>query len=296
MAAIPDPRMFPAVPELRASWAPVFVEPMEGSGERITIAVVAVDGLGAFYVHPTLSLRAMNCMYGQAATVFEGVVELAIEVLQGHLATGGSLADWLPPFRTCHLGAVRKAVGSDLEHVALSGVALTSSLFGSEMAEAAKRSGDTGEVGPDVDRWLQQIRDRVRAQTPHLDARFNGEVVVKPGATPTRIGYLGERIAANFDMLVPGPNLSNKRFRAKSRLVDLQILKDQKDMFARRNAYELMLWIPEKDSPGYSQRQLDTAHSALSEIEAFADEHELRVRPFHRADEAAQRILEAEVV
>lgn len=292
--AVPDPRMFPAVPGLRASWAPLYIEPMDGSGERIAVAVVAVDGQGAFHVHPTLSLRVINCMYGQGAAAFEGVVDFAIDVLQGHLATGGSLNDWVPPFRSCHLGNIRNAVGRDLEHVALSGAALTSSLSGSGIAEAAKRVDENGEVALDVDRWLQQIRDKVRAQTPHLDARFNGEVVVKAGASATRIGYLGERIAANFDMLVPGPNLSNKRFRAKSRLVDLQILKDQLDMFATRNAYELMLWIPEKDSPGYSQRQLDSAHSALSEIVAFADEHELRVRPFHRADEAAQRILAAE--
>lgn len=78
--------------------------------------------------------------------------------------------------------------------------------------------------------------------------------------------------------------------------MDLQILKDQLDVLAPRTTYELLLWIPEKDSPGFSQRQLDAAHGALSELEAFADEHSLMVRPYSRAEDAAHRILKAELV
>ncbi|MEN5290866.1 hypothetical protein [Stenotrophomonas lactitubi] len=296
MAITADFRMFPPVPNVQAMWAPLYIEPMHGSGERIVIATVAVDGSGAFHVHATLSGRVLQCMYGDRAEVLDGLIGLAVDVLQAYLATGGALDSWVPPFRSCHLGSCRTAMGADLEQIARSGAILTSSLAAKLAESSVEQTSESVGTGLDIDRWVQQIRDRVCAQSPHLDARFNGEVVVRKGAAPTRIGYLGERIAANFDMLIPGSNLSTRRIRSKSRLVDLQILKDQLDVLAPRTTYELLLWIPDKDSPGYSQRQLDAAHGALSELEAFADEHSLMVRPYSRAEDAAQRILKAELV
>lgn len=295
MAMTADSRMFPPVPDIQAKWAPLYIEPMHGSGERIVVATAAVDDSGSFYVHATLSQRVLQCMYGDRAEVLDGLINLALDVLQAYLATGGSLESWVPPFRSCHLGTCRTAMGSSLEHVARSGAALTSSLTAKLSDYSFEQSQESVGTGLDVDRWVQQIRERVCVQNPHLDARFNGEILVRPGASPTKIGYLGGSIAANFDMLIPGSNLSNRRFRSKSRLLDLQILKDQVDHLLPRTSYELLLWIPERDSPGFSPRQLDAAHGALSELQAFADDHSLMVRPYHRAEEAAQRILTAEL-
>lgn len=296
MAMTADLRMFPPPPALQARWAPLYIEPMHGSGERIVVAIAAVDDRGAFCVHATLTERVLRCMYGDQAETLNGLIDLSLDVLQSYLATGGALESWLPPFRSCHLGKCRSAMGSDLEQVARSGAVLTSSLAAKLADYSVEQSSETAGTGLDVERWVQQIRERVCAQRPQLDARFNGEILARTGASPTRIGYLGANIAANFDMLIPGSNLSNRRFRSKSRLLDLQILKDQVDSsLLPRASYELLLWIPEKDSPGFSQRQLDAAHGALSELQAFADNHSLTVQSYHRADEAAQRILAAEI-
>lgn len=296
MAAMPDIRIFPAAPDHKAIWAPIYLEPMHGSGERIVAAVAAVDVVGAFHVELTLRAKTLRCMYGgDRAEVVMGIAELIQEALQDHLAMGGTLENWVAPVRSCFVGPLRNAIGQDLEGIALRGATLTASLSGKGLGDLVQGADDFAAVAPDVDRWLQQIRASVRQRSELLDARFNAEVRVKPGASPTRIGYLGDRIAANFDLLVPGPNLSTKRFRSKARLVDLQILKDQVDMFTHRTSYELMLWVPERNSPGFSPKYLEATHAALSELEEFGDKHELRVRALHHADEAADRILSLEM-
>lgn len=294
MAATPDLRLFPAAPAHKAQWAPVFLEPMDGSGERIVAAVVALDASGSHHVELTLRRKTLRCMYGDRGDVVLGIAELVQEALQEHLALGGALEAWMPPVRSCFLGPLRHAMGPDLEGIALRGASLCASLSGTGLADVAQAADDLGPATPDVDRWLHQIRTSVREKSELLDPRFNAEVRVKAGASPTRIGYLGDRIAANFDMLVPGPNLSTKRFRSKARLVDLQILRDQVDMFTQRSSYELMLWVPEKNSPGFAQKYLDATHAALSELEEFGDKHDLRVHALHRAEDAADRILTME--
>ncbi|MDD0471371.1 hypothetical protein PFI49_11225, partial [Streptococcus pneumoniae] len=67
MAITADFRMFPPAPNVQAIWAPLYIEPMHGSGERIVIATAAVDGSGAFHVQATLSGRVLQCMYGDRA-------------------------------------------------------------------------------------------------------------------------------------------------------------------------------------------------------------------------------------
>lgn len=294
MAAMPDFRIFPPAHDHKAEWAPVYLEPMHGSGERFVAVVVAQDAAGAFHVDLALRAKTLRCMYGDRGELVMSIAELVQETLQDHLAMGGTLRNWVPPVRSCFMGPLRNAVGPDLPGIAARAATLTASLSGRGLDDVVPVAEDLASVAPDVDRWLQQIRMSVRDRSSALDARFNAEVRVKAGASATRIGYLGDRIAANFDLLVPGPSLSTKRFRSKARLVDLQILKDQVDMFSHRASYELMLWVPEKNSPAYSQKQLDAAHEALSELEEFGDKHELRVCALSNADAAADRILALE--
>lgn len=294
MAVMPDYRMFPLEPGHRAVWAPIYLEPMYGSGERIVAAVVALDSIRAHHVELTLRPQTLRCMYGDRGELIMSIAELVQETLQDHLALGGSLESWLPPVHTCFVGPVRNAIGTDLPSIAARAAALTASLSGKGLDDVAQVAEDLSSVAPDVDRWLQQIRNSVRDRSQVLDLRFNAEVRVKQGAAATKIGYLGDRIAANFDLLVPGPGLSNRRSRSKGRLVDLQILRDQVDMFTHRTSYELMLWVPERNSPGFSQKHLEATHEALSELEEFGDKHELRVRALGNADQAAERIVALE--
>lgn len=283
---------FPPVGDRATSWAPVYLEPMAGSGERLTALVVARDLGGRWHVEQAIREQAFRCMYGDRGDQFLGVVLLVQESLQDHLAMGGEISDWEAPITSCYLGPLRQAIGESVEQVVARATRLVASLasdsaVGPEVAE--KREDDA----PAAERWTREVRHAVVERRQAFDARFNGEVTIRTGASPTKIGYLGENIAANFDALVPGSNLTNRRHRSKSRLIDLQILKDI-DRLILRNSYELLLWVPPKNSIAYSERQLAGAYAVLAELEEFGDKHELRVRSLESADAAADVILAAE--
>ena len=282
---------FPEVPQSRAEWAPVYIEPMLGSGERITALIVARMDNGSSLVELSLRAKVLTCMYGDQGAKILGVAKFLKDSLDEHLAIGRQLSEWIPPAANCYVGVIRIALGGQLEDVVRRAARLTASTSGADLIEV--EGDEIVAAAPEVDQWMQTIRGIVTDKSRHLGEYFNQEVSIRPGAMPTRIGYLGERIAANFDALVPGNNLSNKRNRSKARLVDLQILQDQVDLI-KRSSYELMLWVPARSAPNYSEKAIASAYAALLELEEFGDKHHLRVVGLTDPQAAADRILTME--
>ena len=94
--------------QCQATWAPLFIEPVVGSGERLCIGV-AVANQNEFLVVPVAALDRLACLYGQEAGAILFASELATKALTEHLARGGlaSLADWLPPLEGVFMGQPR---------------------------------------------------------------------------------------------------------------------------------------------------------------------------------------------
>jgi len=285
--------MFPATPSLRAEWAPIYIEPLEGSGERFVVAV-ACRGESGGAAKLAIRHAVLRCMYAEQGLQVLGLAELIVESLNDHLSAGGSIADWMTPATSCHVGPIRLAFGDSLESILNQGIRLTASL--AEQAEvdpqAAEDAGESSAI--QVDRFIQQVKATVRQRVQEFETRFKRTISVRFGAAPTEIGYLGERLAANFDILVPGVALSRKRTRAKAKLLDLQALKDQVDLIGNRNAYELMLWVPPANAPMYSDADMKRSEEVFVELQEIGDKHELRVEKMSSAEQAAARIFSAE--
>lgn len=290
MAAQHSDFAFPAVPACAAQWAPVYLEPMHGSGERLTAAVVAVSETGAFRLVPTLPFKALRCMYGERADALSGLTSLVVTSLEDHLAMGDPLESWRSPVSGMELGSVRWGLGEDIADVAQQAAQLVASL---RSPEAGVDEADVDSAGAvESDRWVSLIKKAVVQRAQRLAPYFSREVVARSGAQPTKIAYSGERIAANFDVLMPS-SLTTRRYRAKSKLIDLQIVRDH-DLLARES-YELLLWTPAKGTNvPWPQEQLEKVAAAAAELEEFGDKHELRVIRTTAPEEAAERIVRAE--
>ena len=284
--------LFPKLPTVQAFWTPIYLEPMPGSGDRLTVAVAA-KGASGYFILPTLDPKRAYCMYGDRANQVVGMASLIVESLADHLSENDSLAAWPPPFHgTVFLGPTRSGHGDELEDIAFSGAQLTSSLVAASMEKQSDEPLPIDGVG-DPNNWEREIRQAVLAIHDDWKGRFGVTFRIAQHAAPTRIGYMGVRLAASFDKLVPTRNLGAMRDRAKSRLVNLQILRDQ-DRLAPRSFYELMLWKPAGGTPIYSRSQLEAAEEAFTELESFGDRHELRVRAVADTNSVLRRLLEAE--
>lgn len=282
---------FPAAPSGKFAWAPIFLEPMVGSGERIAFAVAAYCPEQGGFVQRTISEATLQCMYGSQSIAIGGLIAFAVESVQDHFASGEPLESWDSPFAGCMLGPIRTALAGSSEQAAHMGGRLIASLWKASQLQVQDLSD--GRSTMDTDQWTALIKAEVLGANPALEVRFNHEVRVKHGASATRIGYLGEKIAANFDALVAS-NMTIRRQRAKSKLMDLQALRRHDRLLNTRHSYELMLWVPPANSPDYSEQQIDVARSAFLELEEFADRENLRVRDLNDPARAAAIILHAE--
>src|SRR5574337_933490 len=118
--------MIPPQSTLSATWAPVYLDPMPPSGERITVALVAWDGRDHL-VRPVLSPKVARCMFGNNATAVLGVVDLVCDSLENHLRRAGNLTGWQSPVRSAaFVGTLSEGYADTLIELLIAGHALTS--------------------------------------------------------------------------------------------------------------------------------------------------------------------------
>lgn len=275
---------FPERPALLGTWAPIYMEPTMGSGERFTVAVAAVSSDG-FEVTPAIREEHVRCLWGKKGLDFLHAVQMVVDSLREHLARGGQLENWESPLSGVHLGQRRVARGHTMGDIIRTGVEFTASFSVLEHGadEAPDQHGD--------DRWPSQVQLSVTASSPLLAIYFDHAFRARPDARPTRLNYMSAKLVANLDKLVPGARLSATLQRAKAKLLDLQTVRDHHIGGPR---YELILYRPPDDAWEYTARQITNLHEALGELDEAGGKHDLRVVPVFSVDQAAARILQAE--
>jgi hypothetical protein len=284
-------QLFPSAPKERAEWRAIYLEPIIGSGERLTIAV-AVTSAGSSHVERALPDSVLDCMYGARSDAIGDLIDLVIKDLAAHLDGGASLDAWRPPFDgTVTLGAMSIALGGSLEAIARTGLQMTSSIGGGR-GELSNDVADRQLSLASADRWEAAVRAAVLNDRPDWEDRFGTSFRFREGTAMTRIGYAGPRVAAHFLRLLPA-SLSRHRQQGKAKIFDLRALRDV-DGAAPRASYELLLWRPTTVSMEHDERQIENVRAAADEFEAFADKHQLIVKTMKDESAAAARLIRLE--
>lgn len=281
--------------KVRGSWAPIYIEPIVGSGERITIGVAVVNNT-SFVVVPVASLDRLGCIYGRENETLMFAATSAIESIKRSLAKEGpnGLDRWSCPFEGIFKGAIRSGAGASLEQIARTALTLCSSLV--------EKLADSEEEEPRAaisdSRLERLIKEKVIAARPGLEKAFTRAFQPHPKARSTKIGFVGQRLAANFSLLVPA-QLSRQVKDAKAKLWDLAQVQEyvqarEFDLSNDLNRFELLINSVREDDPQYSDRQIEQIHEAEYELEMEADRKQIRSRPLRSPDEIAKVIIEAE--
>jgi hypothetical protein len=206
------------------------------------------------------------------------------------------IEQWSSPVEGIVLGAIRRGAGETLEDVARAGLLQCASLV-----EKLSEEEDTAEAGTRAEvstrRLEKLVREAVIAARPDLLTRFDQQFRVSERARPTRIGFTGNRLVANFGLLIPG-QLANLVNNAKAKLWDLEQLRTGAlaGMFPHNNvsAFELLLYRVRRDDPQFSERQIAYVDEAAVELEAEADKVQIRARQMTSPDDIASFVLERE--
>lgn len=281
----------------KASWVPVYIEPVVGSGERLCIGVVVAD-MREHLVVPVPALERLACIYGDSAAALSHSAALALTTIRQRLSGQGAavLSSLRSPLEGIVVGPARTGAGESLEDIARTGLMQSASLV--EKAVEEEDSVEAAERTALSTRRLENlVRETVVGTRPDLVNAFNKSFRITREARAMRVGFVGRKLAANFGLIVPGP-LATLVNNAKAKLWDLEQLRtgSQTGIFHGHAgmSFELLVHRARKEDPQYSDRQLKSVDAAVVELEEEADRVSIRCRAMTSPGQMADFLLEQE--
>lgn len=290
---------------VRAKWAPVLLEPISGSMERLVIAVAVVNATG-FHVESANALRRLECFYADDASGVQYAIEIAIEHLKRDLSRRAVEAISRPEPAICGVvfGECRDAEGVSLEAIGVNWMQQLSSLYRPETTEQlpqtvrgtlvseAKRDG--ADRLPEL--VMDYISEKRASYRPYfsLDLREGKQRRFQGRNHHAIIDFSGSKIVASFGTLNGGRNLGRSVDTIKKRLWDLKIHRDRNDAGEISRQHEMLIQKPTANDPQFSSKQIDNVRTALSELEAQADLERMRLVALPSVEAIGERVIRAE--
>lgn len=273
------------IPALSARWMAIYLEPMMGSGERLTIAIAATSRTENRVVR-TVRNDVADALYGPQARNFLGLCQMIIDSVSTQLKSGIDLSNLSPPISGAYFGHVHQALGNDMSDVLRQGITLSASLSSMELID--EESEETKVNDAESRRWLSLIRDLVELQRPATEAMFNKKIKLQYEGAAIRIGFIGYGLAVNFSTFRPQYIAASLR-EGRAKLWELALIK-QSDLEVK--AGELMVFVPSETDPTYSLKQHNAARMGFGELLYEADKQNLRVSEFNNPGDAASLLLQ----
>lgn len=276
------------MPVTSGQWVSVYLEPMIGSGERLTIVVATVTSTGDILVKPAIRKEVIEVMYGFKAHAFINMIELILSSLKSHLENKGDFSSWNPPVTGITISDPRNAASSNSLGILRQAVSLSSSLSSLfELEEDSK--GLSAKESRGKDRWPTQIFDAVVSEDSHRDIFFNRSFSFRDGHRPAKIFYLSDHAAINTGKLLPN-NLNEQVKDGKAKISDLSMIKKQGDIFLR-DTHQMIVYKPEDDSPAYNDKHIALINSAFLSLQDLANTYDVSITAVSSVEHAARLIL-----
>lgn len=288
---------------IRARWAPVMLEPIAGSYERLVIGVAVASDQG-FHLEVANALDRLRCLYSEDAHGAAYAVQLATEQLEQDLAARGleALTNPRPAISGVSIGECRDAEGESLQDIGSGWMRTLSSLY-REQSEADEASQDLDELEAQGDapgdRLPALVLGYVSERRQGLINYFSNDI--REGRRRRIVGrsheviidFSGSRLVANFGTLRAG-SLVRSVDLIKRRLWDLKVERDREPTPMLARQHEMIVQAPHKNDPQVSSRQHENIKEALGALEEQADQEELRLRALSTVDAIGDHVMQAE--
>lgn len=288
---LPDLSRFPRIPDYEATWAPVYLEPIIKSGERITIAVVARSGSDVSGCL-AISEKALKCLYGEQAGGMRRMMSVALEQALVH-ARHSFDGEFRSSIQGVKLGRLRQGLGTNMRHILQQACSLSASL--------SSVHADLLEVEPEedaisVEHNLSQLRSDIQAQVlaalPYTRSRFNIPLNQHLEGSRGNLFFAGKKVAANVARIKPSRQISRHVDGAKSRLWDLHHLKHKAHDMPQTH-FTLLIWTP-VSLDKYAAELVADYEEHLDDIQRQSRQDDIEPKIFYGAEEAAAELIRIE--
>jgi|GEM_PF-2315628 len=281
----------------------VYIEPRVDSGERTCVGVVALQE-GAVKYEEVPNLKRLRCLYGSAHTGLIYAGQLALKSLSDHIMRLGfeeALQAWTPPAQGLFLGKSVTTASTSLEDALRVSLGQFSSLYAESDEPQGEDELTEDDVTLDSDRgWTLErlVKETTLLLRPEFKDRFGQKYRIKEGARAMRLGYVGEKLVANFGLLTHKA-LSALVNNSKAKLWDLAQAREgrQTGWFdASTSAANFELFIQQSSDAEliYTPKQKVDIAEALAELETEADKLRVRCRSVVSPVEIARQLVAAE--
>ena len=274
--------VFPELPQFSYQTAPLYLEPMLGSGERLAIVGVVV-GENEFLVEKLVTQETAQALYGKQGKNLIGFADLIIADLNNYLLNA-DIKDWQPCFDGVEIGKLQATFADHAKH-ALAQIAQLHASLCRLPALIALEDDDAEEEKKDTTlaAWVKQVQAQLIAGKPHLAHCFNVRETLSQGDT-VQLHYAYQQTAANIGLISPS-SLKSRVDDAKIKLWNLDHLP------GHYQDKRLILGIPHTDDPVMADNRVK--EKVLSKIDALADEAKksgIRTMTAYNAKEAAENL------
>ncbi len=274
------------LPTFEATWWPVTLETVPGSGELIAVAVVARAASGQAKARRLVAPAALAGMFGSDAKGMHVLVEQTVTSLQKQLDKGLLVDELQPPFGGLGFGAPRDCVAHDFNEVFEVAFRLGGAFGISTFGATSKPSEETLRAFTE---WAESIRLALLKTTSSegIEEAFNVPVTLATGKKG-RIGFLAGDYVANFGVLRPGRSAASDTRALKVKLFDLQAMRHGELLAPQA---ELLVGSPLIQPGGpYSRREVDAQQQSWAFIEYEAKQLGVKAHRYAVAAEAASHL------
>jgi hypothetical protein len=287
---------------VRARWAPILLEPIAGSYERLVIGV-AVANADGFHLEMANALDRLRCLYADDAEAVGYVIDIVARQLRDDLAARSiqAVVEPQPPISGISVGECREAEGESLGAIAASWMRSLSSLYRDEiiLPDAVLADDAVAQAEGVADRLPSLVMHYVGERRLGLsnffssDLRENRRRRLIGRSHEILIDFAGSRLVANFGTL-QATGIARSVNLIKRRLWDLKVERDRDPQIAEGRQHEMIVQRPDGNDPQVTERQHSYLHDALAALEEQADQEELRLRPLTSVAEIGDHVLATE--
>lgn len=286
---------------VRAVWAPILLEPIAGSYERLVVGVAAANG-AEYVVLEANAMERLRCLLGTDGDTIMYAVRIAIDHLSTDLAARGveAIRNPISAVSGVALAVPREGEGASLQALALSWLSQLSSLHDSRRADEPYEDEQPDEIeqtdGP-ADTLPTMILRYVAARQEGFTRYFSSELregrARRGRSHEVHIDFAGSKLVANFGTLRASA-IGQSVTLLKRRLWDLKVARDGQTGTAFHRLHEMIVYTPPPDDPSVSAKQRSNLGEALHALEEQSDQEQLRFRPLSSVPSIGERVLEAE--
>lgn len=239
---------FPTLPTECYLSAPIYFEPMRGSGEWLTVAGI-VKGNNESLVERLISPEVAEALYGKQARNFIALIDMALHKISQQL-TDTDLSNIYFPMDGIKLGKICNTYADNARHALTQVATLHASLC--KLSALSALDEDDNNALPSADNtlnaWIAKIKNETLITHPQLANCFNVTIAIARG-DKTKFNFVHDGTVINFGLITP-LHLLEKVNNAKIKLWNLEHLPEENSI------RKLILGIPNNDSPDMADNRV----------------------------------------